>query len=472
MSDHFQKLLELVDDSEVILDSFDKEKYLLDYRQLFKGKTPFVLMPKTVDKVSEIMRFCYEHKIEVVPQGGNTGLCGGATPNQSEQQVILNVSKLNTIRSVDLLGNVITVEAGCILKDIQDVAEKNNRFFPLSLGSEGSCQIGGNIATNAGGTAVLRYGSMQEMVVGLEVVLSDGRIYNDLRSLKKDNTGYNLQNVFIGSEGTLGIITAAVLKLFPPQKEKKTIMVAMNSLEGAVEFFSFMDERFGPFLTAAEVISKNSLSLALTHFEKAKNPFDIEYPFTMLVEISSSTAGMLSDEIIEQALGEALEKEFIQDAIIGNNKKQSDYFWWLREIIVMAQRKEGVSIKNDISVPVASIPSFVKKASKALERQCPGIRLTPFGHIGDGNLHFNLMQPIGMNGEEFLNRWSELTTIVNDIVHQFQGSFSAEHGIGQLKINDLKKYRSDIHIELMQSVKKALDPKNILNPGKVVEKIL
>jgi FAD/FMN-containing dehydrogenases len=442
------------------------EPYLIEERGRYHGRCAAVIRPATVDEVSRVVRVCAEAKVPVVPQGGNTGLVGGAVP---EGGIVLATSRLNRIRATDPVNRTMTVEAGVVLSAVQAAADEADALFPLSLAAEGSCQIGGNLATNAGGVAVLRYGNARDLVLGLEVVLPDGRIWDGLRSLRKDNTGYDLKQLFLGAEGTLGIITAAVLKLFPKPKVVETILAAVPSAEAAVELFHRTGAAMGDALTAFELMQRLAIDFTLAHIPGVSDPFAEPHPFYVLMRLSSARADDPLRDAAEAMLADAFEAGVISDAVVAANEAQVQALWRLRESIPEAQKHEGGSIKNDISVPVSAVPAFLDRASRACEQAVPGIRICAFGHVGDGNIHFNLSQPKGMDKGAFLDRWDELEHLVSDIAHDLHGSFSAEHGIGQMKRGPLMRYKSDVELAMMRAIKRALDPCDIMNPGKVVD---
>jgi len=451
-----------------IADAADMAPYLADWRGLYHGQAAAVLRPATTAEVSRIVRLCAEARVGIVPQGGNTGLVGGSVPGEQGGEVLVNLGRMNRVRALDALDHSITVEAGCILAEVQQAADEADRLFPLSLGAEGRCQIGGNLSTNAGGTAVLRYGTTRELVLGLEVVLPDGQVWDGLRALRKDNTGYDLKQLFIGAEGTLGIITAAVLKLFPKPRETATAFAALPDLDAAVDLFARFRAASSDLVTSFELIPGSGLDLALKHVAGTVDPLSARHAQYLLIELASGTEGGGLADLVERTLAAGLEAGTVLDATLARNAAQAAALWRVREAMVEAQRLEGASIKHDVSVPVSAIPAFVARASKAVERAVPGVRPIAFGHVGDGNVHFNLTQPEGMDGQSFLARWGELSRIVHDIVADFGGSISAEHGLGRLKCHEILRYRSPVEIELMRTLKRALDPHGIMNPGKVV----
>lgn len=449
--------------------SGDLSPWLLDSRGRIEGKTSLILFPSSVREVSSILSYCNEHKISVVPQGGNTGRVGGATPDNTSRSIVICLSRMNKIREIDADNYSMTVEAGVILKTIQDKAENENRLFPLSLGAEGSCLIGGNLASNAGGINVLRYGNTRELVLGIEAVLPDGRIWNGLRTLRKDNTGYDLKQLLIGSEGTLGIITAASLKLYPLPKEREAAFCALTSLDDCLKLLSHARELSGDAVSSFELIPGIALDMAIEHIDGCRLPY-AEGPapeWSVLLEISGSTKGQMR-QTLENLLETAFENEVITDASIAQSDTQRADFWRMREAIVEAQVREAASIKHDISVPVSAVPEFIRSANKAVNKTCFGIRPYPFGHVGDGNIHYNLSQPIHMTKEEFLSMEQALHDAVHDVVAELNGSFSAEHGVGQVKTREMEIYKDSVELAIMRQIKQTIDPNNIMNPGKVL----
>lgn len=446
----------------------DLAAYLIEQRDLYHGRTPLVLRPGSTEEVAAIMKLASETKTPVVPQGGNTGLVGGQQPDESGAAIILSLGRMNRIRNLDTVGNLVTLEAGVILKNLQDAVEKAGRLFPLSLGAEGSCQIGGNLGSNAGGTAVLAYGNMRELCLGLEVVLPTGEILNDLRYVKKDNTGYDLKDLFVGSEGTLGVITAAVLKIFPQPKGKGVAYAGLRSPEDVLRLFQLATEHAGPSLTGFELMPRVGVEFTIAHVDGVRDPLESPHEWYVLIDISSSRSEEDARTTLETILTEAFENDIIQDAAIGESVAQAQSFWKMREEMSWAQKPEGGSIKHDISVPVASIPAFIHEANAATLEMIPGARIVCFGHIGDGNLHYNVSQPVGADKEAFLARWHELNHRIHTIVASYTGSISAEHGIGQLKREELAFFKQDVALDLMRRIKAAFDPAGIMNPGKVL----
>ncbi|MBT3307748.1 MAG: FAD-binding oxidoreductase, partial [Alphaproteobacteria bacterium] len=395
----------------------------------------------------------------------NTGLVGGGVPGGG---IVLTTRRLNRIRSIDTANNTMTVEAGCILADIQTAAEEVERFFPLSLGAEGTCQIGGNLSTNAGGVQVLRYGNTRDLVLGVEVVLPDGRIWDGLRSLRKDNTGYDLKHLFIGAEGTLGVITAAVLKLYPHLAQRETALAAMPSAQAALDLLQITGREAGDALTGFELLNRMSIDIAVTHSPEIRDPFTAPHDWYVLIELSGPGGTNTLNETLEGILSGALESGVIMDAVIATSGAQAQDFWRIRDAVPVSQSAAGASIKHDVSVPVSKAPEFLTRAQATVEAEMPGIRTVAFGHLGDGNIHFNLTQPEGMDPDAYLAEWDHFNRLVHDIVDELGGSFSAEHGIGSLKRGELERYRPAVELDIMRSLKAAFDPKGIMNPGKVL----
>ena len=443
---------------------------LTDQRGRYHGRAALLVRPDSTAAVAEVVRLCAGAGVPIVPQGGNTGLVGGATPSDSGGEILLCLSRLNRIRAIDPLNYTMTVEAGCILQQVQEAAAAAGRLLPLSLGAEGSCQIGGNLSTNAGGIAVLRYGNARELVLGLEVVLPDGRVWDGLRALRKDNTGYDLKQLFIGAEGTLGIITAAVLKLFPKPHERITAFTALSDLPATLDLLARCRAASGDAITSFELIPRIGIELALRHVAGTVDPLRHPAPHYLLIELTATMPDSGLRAALEQTLAAALEDGLILDATIAESGEQARRLWHLREAIVQAQRFEGGGIKHDISVPISRIPDFVDRATEAMEQALPGIRPVVFGHLGDGNLHFNLCRPTGMDPDAFLARRPELTPIVHDIAASLGGSISAEHGLGRLKRDEIARYKSAVELDLMRSLKTALDPRGIMNPEKLLPK--
>jgi FAD/FMN-containing dehydrogenase len=461
------RLLELLGPDGVLTVSTDIEPYLVDHRRLYRGRTPAVVQPKSVEQVQKVLAFCHEHLIGVVPRGGNTGYVGGATPDETGEQIVLSLRRLNRIRSMDPLNWSMVVEAGCILADIQRAAEAADRFFPLSLGAEGSCQIGGNLSTNAGGTNVVRYGMMRDQVLGIEAVLADGRVLSTLNTLRKDNTGYDIKSLFLGAEGTLGVITAASLKLFPRIRSSATAFAAVPSVRAAVELLAELREESGDSISSFELIPRIGVDLTTIHIDGVADPLRESYPWYVLCELTSSRFVDTLDAVLEGVLSGAMERNTVLDAAIAQNERERGMFWKLRETIPEAQRLDGASLKHDVSLPIAVLPEFVERASAWIAANVPEGRLVCYGHVGDGNLHFNLNQAPGVEVDAFLAREPATRRAIHDMVRDFGGSFSAEHGIGRLKVEELERYAPPAELELMRAVKRAFDPNGILNPGKI-----
>ena len=470
MADLSQDLLArfaaLVGDRYAVTDTHEIEPYQRERRDLYRGRAPLVLRPGSVAEVSAILTLASETGTAIVPQGGNTGLVGGQIAHDGE--IVLSLSRLNAIRSVDPDNDTMTVEAGVVLDDIHKAAEAADRLFPLSLGSEGSCQIGGNLSTNAGGTAVLAYGNTRDLVLGLEVVLADGRVWNGLRSLRKDNTGYDLKDLFVGAEGTLGIVTAAVLKLFPKPREVATAFAAVDSPAAALALFATARAKAGTQLTACEILPRVGLDFVLRHAEGSRDPMAEPHPWYVLVELSSPLKGADVDAMMQAILEDTFEAGTVRDAAVAASVAQAEAFWQIRLMLSEVQRKEGGSIKNDVSVPVGKVPEMLERGISAVRAMIPGVRPVPFGHIGDGNLHFNFSQPEDMAREDFMAQWGAVTDAIDDIVLALNGSISAEHGIGFMKRGLMEHIKDPVELDLMRAIKATLDPKGILNPGKVV----
>jgi len=453
---------------QVITDPEDMAAYLTDWRGRFTGSAAAVLRPADTQQVAAVIALCAAAKVPVVPQGGNTGLVLGSVPDRTGNAVVLSMKRMNRIRSMDLVNNTITVEAGCILETVQDTASEAGRLFPLSLAAEGSCTIGGNLATNAGGTAVLRYGSMRDLCLGLEVVTADGKVWEGLRGLRKDNTGYDLRNLFIGAEGTLGIITAAVLKLFPQPKVQVTAMVGLNTPEDALRLLTMAQATCAASLTGFELMSQFSLALVTKHFPQMRTGFAQAYPQYVLLEISDSESEEHATAMLEALVAEAMESEVLCDAIVASSIAQSKALWSVREHITLAQAAEGKHVKHDVSVPISSIAEFIDKTDALLQEAFPGCRMVTFGHLGDGNLHYNVSAPEDLADEAFITHQDAINRIVHDSSVRFGGSISAEHGLGMLKRDEIRRYKSDVELGLMLAIKNALDPDRLMNPGKVL----
>jgi D-lactate dehydrogenase (cytochrome) len=462
------RFAEIVGAERVITDPDVLAPRLIDWRRKYTGATRCMVEPADTDEVAALVRTCAEARVPIVPQGGHTSLVGGSTPYDTGDAVILSTRRLNRIREIDPRNDTMTVEAGCILADLQSAAAAADRLFPLSLGAEGTCQIGGNLSTNAGGINVLRYGNARDQVLGLEVVLADGRVWNGLRRLRKDNTGYDLKHLFIGAEGTLGIITAAVLKLHPRPRETETAFVAVRDVDAALAVFGRVQAATARSCVSCELMPRVGIDLALKHIAGTTDPIADRHDWYLLIEVAGGSGGGALREALETALAEAYEAGEVPDAALAESDGQRQAFWQVREAIVEGQRQEGGSIKHDIAVPVSQVPAFLDRAIPAVEALIPGLRPVPFGHLGDGNLHFNLSQPEDMDAALFLQQWERVNAVVHDIVMSFDGSISAEHGLGRMKVDENRRFKPGVEIEMMQGVKRMLDPRNIMNPGKVV----
>ena len=444
------------------------EPWLKDRRGLFTGRCALMAQPASTEEVAAVVRLCAEHGIAVVPQGGNTSLCAAAIPHEHGHEILLNLSRMNRIRNLDALNYTLTAEAGCVLQTIQAVADDTDRLFPLSLAAEGSCQIGGNLSTNAGGVNVLRYGNARELVLGLEVVLPSGEVWNGLRRLRKDNTGYDLKQLFIGAEGTLGVITAAVLKLFPKPKDVQTCFAAVRDPNALIDLLARARAASGDAASSFEMIDRMAFSVCVDNLPDTPDPLDRRHDLYALIEFSGARAESGMRANIEAMLESAFEAGLVLDAAIAQSEAQRAAFWRIREGIPETQIHAGGSIKHDISVPVSRIPDFLQRAKRAVDAAIPGVRPCIFGHVGDGNLHANFSQPPDMDTKAYLARWHEVNEIVHDVVVDLGGSISAEHGIGRLKRESLRHYKPELDLALMRKIKAAIDPQGIMNPGKVL----
>ena len=467
MTDFVASLRQIVGDSHVLTDG-DLTAYEQDWRRRNHGKALAVVRPATTVEVAAIVKACAANGTAIIPQGGNTGLVVGSTPDTSGTQVVLNMCRMNAVRALDKDNLTITVEAGCILQTIQERCEKEGFLFPLSLAAEGSCTIGGNLGTNAGGTQVVRYGNTRELCLGLEVVNAQGEVWNGLKGLRKDNTGYDLRNLMIGSEGTLGVITAATMKIYPMPASQLTAWAALPSFEAAVQLLGLAHQYLGAGLTGFEVMNRFALSLVDKHMPQLRVPFidNPAFPYAVVLENSDTESEAHARARFEALMEAAFEQEIVLDAVVAENLSQTHNLWHIRESIPLAQVEEGLNIKHDISVPISRIPAFVDHATQKLEQAVPGMRLVNFGHLGDGNLHFNVQAPMGVDPKAFLDaREHEINHIVYDAVAEFGGSISAEHGIGTLKAETLPNYQSPVALSMMHAIKQALDPQGILNPN-------
>lgn len=456
---------------ENVVTSEAAEPYLLDWRGVFSGRARCVVRPGTTAEVAEIVKLCFRNHIPIVPQGGNTGLVGGATPTKAGNAVVVSTARLNRIRDIDTTNDTVTVEAGCILQTLQESCANAGRLFPLSLAAEGSCTIGGNLSTNAGGTQVLRYGTMRELTLGLEVVTAKGEVWDGLRSLRKDNTGYDLKSLMIGGEGTLGIITAAVLRLFPLPRTQVTAFVASSDISACIALLQRLRAAVGESLTAFEIISGSCLSLVTKHFPEQRTPFaapKADSSWYALIEVAGPAEENDAREALTMTLASSLDSGEIYDAVIAANLAQRREFWHLRESITLAQARAGRGVKHDISLPLSTMARFLESTGQALEHLMPGLAIMPFGHLGDGNLHYNVGSSVSINDADVVREQNKIYTIVHDAVAALGGSISAEHGIGQLKRAELLRYKQPIELDMMRAIKRALDPHNLFNPGKML----
>ena len=462
------RFVAIVGEANAILRAEDQAKYLSEWRDRYVGRTPVVLRPGSTHEVSLILSLADAETVAIVPQGGNTGLVGGQIPSLAGDEIVLSLERLRAVRDVDAAGGTMTLEAGATLAEAQHIAEKAGRLFPLSLASEGSATIGGVLATNAGGTAVLAHGNARNLCLGVEAVLADGRVWNGLRRLKKDNAGYDLRDLLIGSEGTLGVITAATLKMPPRPAETATAIVGLANPDAALALFQSAEAAGGSGLTAFEVWSREVQDFALRTMPGVRDALVGPHPWYAMIEIASAETGGRAASQLEALLTGATEAGLVRDAALAQSLQQGRDFWKLRDSFSEAQKGAGGSIKHDISVPVARIPEFLERAAAVVERVCPGARPVPFGHFGDGNLHYNVSQPVGMDKAAYLAHWEAMQEAVHALVTELDGSIAAEHGVGRMKREALPRFRSAVEIDMMRAIKKALDPKGILNPGKVV----
>ena len=469
-----EKLRSIVGERGLILDDQAKHPFLTDWRENYLGQALAIVRPASTEEVAAVVKLCAAEKVAIVPQGGNTGMSGGATPQEDSREIVLSLTRMNRILEIDKVGYTMTVEAGVVLKTIQDAAADADRLFPLSLGAEGSCTIGGNLSTNAGGVQVLHYGNARQLVLGLEVVQPNGDIWNGLRALKKDNTGYDLRDLYLGAEGTLGIITKAILKLWPKPKDNATSWSAVPSPQAAVELLSGAYAASEDNVTSCELMGRQGIDLVLHHIRGTTDPLADKHDWYVLMEWSSTrppregdNSATLRDKM-EAYLGEAMEKGLVLDAVIAQTEAQSKALWALRENHTEASKQEGPSIKHDISVAVSKIPPFVPEGLAAMKKALPGCRPLVFGHVGDGNLHFNCQAPAGWTKQQFAPHVEPISSAIYDLVTAYGGSISAEHGIGRIKLEELAHYRSQTELDVMRQLKRALDPHNIMNPGKVI----
>ncbi len=467
-ADFSERLREILGADGLLTTAADCAPFLTDHRRLYQGAAAGVALPRSVAQVSQLLSLCDAQRVGVVPHGGNTSYCGGATADESGRQLVLSLRRLNRIRSLDAANYSLVAEAGCVLAQVQRAADEADRCFPLSLGSQGSCQIGGNLSTNAGGLSVLRYGMMRDLVLGLEVVLADGRVLPALSALRKDNTGYDVRSLFLGAEGTLGVITAASLRLFPKIRVRATALAAVPEVRAAVELLARLRDASSDRVSCFELIPRIGIELTTRHIAGVSDPLDRPYPWYALCELGASRAAEALDAVLEETLGSALTAGLVLDAAVARSERQRVALWKLRESIPEAQRLEGAGLKHDVSVPVGALAEFVTRASQWVSANVPDGLLVAYGHVGDGNLHFNVSAAPGAQRERFLAREEPVRRAIHDLVSEFGGSFSAEHGIGRLKVGELERYTSPVELALMRAVKRAFDPHGIMNPGKVL----
>jgi FAD/FMN-containing dehydrogenase len=467
-ADRLRAFIAIVGEANALIDQADIKPYLTENRGLYHGASPLVLKPGSTAEVSAILKLASESGTAIVPVSGGTGLVGGQVPRDGGQDILLSLERMNKIREVDPVADVIVADGGAILADVQKAAEAHGRLFPLSLGSEGSCRIGGNLSTNAGGTAVIAYGNMRQLCLGLEVVLPTGEIWDGLRRLKKDNSGYDLRDLFIGAEGTLGVITGAVLKMYPRPRGRQVAYAGVSSPSDALSLFEMASQRCGSALTGFELMPRIGVEFTTKHIPGVRDPLISIHPWYALIDISTSDTAETADVMMHELLAEAHESGLVSDAAIASSLAQQDAFWHLRESMSEAQRPEGGSIKHDVSVPISRIPAFLVEADAAVHALMPDARICAFGHLGDGNIHYNISQPVGADKATFIARWREVNAVVHGVVHRHYGSISAEHGVGQLKRDELAASRPAIETELMRRIKLAFDPAGIMNPGKVI----
>ena len=463
-----ERIRRAIDPAACLTTPAEVEPFLVDFRALYRGTTPLVACPGSTTDVAVVHAICDELGVGDVPHGGNTGYCGGATPSERGDEIVLSLKRMNRVREVDADNFSMTVEAGCLLADAQQAAEGAERYFPLSLGSEGSCQVGGNLSTNAGGLNAIRYGVARDLVLGIEAVLAGGRIIDGLTSLRKDNTGYDLRHLLIGAEGTLGVITAASLKLFPRPRTVETAYAAVRDPAAAVQLLGQLRTATGDAVTSFELLPRIAVEFAVRHIPEVTDPLQRPYEWYVLCEIAVPRDDPTLRGTLEATLGKAMAEGLLHDAVLAESLAQREALWRLRESVPEAQRAEGASIKHDVSVPVAALPAFMLQASAAVLAIAPTGRLVTYGHVGDGNLHFNVSEPLGGDRATFMAHEHAIQAAVYELVHRFRGSISAEHGIGRLKRADLARYKGHVDLELMRAIKRALDPKGIMNPGKLL----
>jgi FAD/FMN-containing dehydrogenase len=469
VTDLISRLRDIVGSQGLLTQPDEVEPYIVDWRRIYRGATPAVVRPGTTAEVAALVRLCAETRTPIVPQGGNTGMCGASVPGAGGREIVLSLTRLNHIRQVDPLDNTLTADAGCVLARIQEAAAGVDRLFPLSLGAEGSCTIGGNLSTNAGGVNVLRYGNTRELVLGVEVVLPDGRVWNGLRGLRKDNTGYDLKQLFIGAEGTLGIITAAVLKLFPQPSATATAWAAVPHPHAALELLALLRRHCGERINAFELMSRNCVDLVLAHVPGTRDPLERSHGWYVLAELADNGPRDALRQELERAFEAAIEASLVVDGTIAESGAQSQALWRIRESIPEAARGEpGMLYRHDVSVAVSAIPAFIEEAGAAMAQRFPGSNVICFGHLGDGNLHYNAFVPGRNRSDAAAREATDVTGLVYDLVERYNGSFSAEHGIGRAKVEELRRYKDPVELELMHAIKRTLDPHGLMNPGKVL----
>ena len=465
-SEFLDRLASAIGRAQLLTNAHDTAPYLTDWRKRYRGAALCVVRPSCTEEVAAVVSLCAAEGVAIVPQSGNTSLCGGAVPTGAQREIVLSLGRMHRVRALDALNNTITVEAGCVLASIQQAAEAASRLFPLSLAAEGSCQIGGNLSTNAGGVNVLRYGNARDLVLGLEVVLPDGRVWDGLRALRKDNTGYDLKQLFLGAEGTLGVITAAVLKLFPRPSASATAWIAVESPARAVELLALLRDGLGERLSAFELLSRRCVDAVLAHAADIADPLPGTAPWYVLAELSDSGGAEALGELAERVLADGAERGVLLDAALAKSHLQERALWRIRETMPEAQ---FANVKHDISVPVSQVPAFIARASAALEKEFPGCVIYAFGHVGDGNVHYNVGMPDAAATDALIARFEDVGRVVYRVVDELGGSISAEHGLGQLKRDEIRLHKEPLEIELMRAIKRALDPRGLMNPGKVLD---
>jgi FAD/FMN-containing dehydrogenase len=462
-------MVQIVGSDGCLTDAADVEPFVVDYKGLYRGATPVVVRPRSEDEVAQVVSYCHAHGVSMVPQGGNTSMVGGSVPDASGNTIVINLARMDGIYEIDVLNDTIKVQAGCTLAQVCDAAAASGRLFPLRIGSAGSCQIGGNLSTNAGGTAVLKYGNMRDLTLGLEVVLPDGRIWSNLKGLRKDNTGYDLKQLFIGAEGTLGIITAAVLKLAPLPTARAVALVKVPDPSSAIHLLAMAKGIAGQTINAFELISPDAMTLVMEHLRLDRAPLDGPASWQILIELTSGGGQQELDEVLMEVLEKGQEQQIVEDAVLASSNAQIEHLWKIREEISDAQTRARGSVRCDISVPISRVGRFIEEASARVREIAPHARMVVYGHVGDGNVHFNPLRPAGMDAKEFLHKFGDaITEAADSLAVSMEGSISAEHGVGVGKREELRKYKSKVELDLMRSVKLALDPKGLMNPGKVL----